>query len=116
MVVKDDAGFTTFALPGQLNGADELVLRIQGNQTVTLPESVAGGGGTGVFGEVPTPAPNGTITTFLVSQAFVAATLCVYLNGLRQRPTTDFTIVDSTHFALTSAPMSGDSLLIDYQH
>jgi hypothetical protein len=91
-----------------------LTLYVANSESIELPESVAGGG-TGVFNEVPSGLINGTNTTFLVSQPFVGATLCVYLNGLRQRPTTDFTIVDSTHFALTSAPMSGDSLLIDYQ-
>jgi hypothetical protein len=73
------------------------------------------GGGTGVVGEVPSGLINGTNTTFTISQTFVAASLAVYLNGLRQRPTTDFTIADSTHFTLTSAPLAGDSLLADYQ-
>jgi hypothetical protein len=74
-----------------------------------------GGGGAGVVGEVPSGAIDGSNTTFTISQTFVAASLAVYLNGLRQRLTTDFTILNSTQFALTSAPISGDSLLTDYQ-
>jgi hypothetical protein len=74
-----------------------------------------GGSGVGVVGEVPTGAIDGTNTTFTISKPFVAASLAVYLNGLRQRPTTDFTIADATHFVLTSAPITGDSLLTDYQ-
>jgi hypothetical protein len=74
----------------------------------------AGGAGAGVIGEVPSGAINSSNTIFTISQPFIPQTLIVYLNGLRQRPTTDFTIVAPNQFALTSPPTTGDSLLTDY--
>jgi hypothetical protein len=72
----------------------------------------AGGGGTGTVGEVPHPVPDGSTVVFTLTKTFT--TLAVYLNGLRQRPTTDFTITSSTQFTMTSAPLTDDTLLTDY--
>lgn len=80
------------------------------------PPSGGGGGaaGAGVIGEVPTGVIGTTNTVFSLLYSFIPETLIVYLNGLRQRLTIDFTIVAANQFALTQAPLAGDSLLADY--
>jgi hypothetical protein len=66
----------------------------------------------GVFGEVPGGALNGSNLMFSTSQPFNK--LIVFLNGLKQRPNIDFYVTAPNQFSLTSAPLSGDSLLADY--
>lgn len=71
-------------------------------------------GGAGVVNDVPPQTPNGTLTLFSVTYAFVPESLCVYVNGIRQRKTIDFVIVSATQFQFTSPPQAGDALLTDY--
>jgi hypothetical protein len=78
-----------------------------------------GTGGTGggidfVTNEVPVGAINGVNVTFTTAREFRDSDLDVFLNGLRQRFITDYTIPNSTTFILTSAPIAGDKIIVDY--
>lgn len=78
------------------------------------PGTSGTGGGVGVVGEVPPQTPNGTLTLFSVAYAFVPESLCVYVNGLRQRKTIDFIVISDIQFQFTQPPHSGDYLQADY--
>lgn len=73
--------------------------------------------GTTVYGAsfvgAPTPACDGSTTLFTLAFGYVSGTLTVYLNGLIQRPGTDYAETSPTSgtFTMTSAPVSTDVLL-----
>jgi hypothetical protein len=67
-----------------------------------------------VTNEVPTGVINGTNATYTTAQSFRTIDLEVFLNGLRQRYAIDYTIPNSSTFVMTSAPLTGDKLIVDY--
>lgn len=67
-----------------------------------------------VFQETPTPATDGAQVVFTVANAYVSGTLMVYLDGLRQIPTTDYSETTSTTFTMVAAPDSDEVLRVDY--
>jgi hypothetical protein len=67
----------------------------------------------GALGDfIPSPAPDGSTTEFLLPFGYIPATLEVYLNGLLQRTGIDFGETDPVAglFTMTSAPFSSDVL------
>jgi hypothetical protein len=70
--------------------------------------------GAGVIGEIPSEIPDGTTTIFSTDHPFTPESLCVYLNGLRQRLTIDYIVLDDIQFQMTSAPLAGDFIQVDY--
>lgn len=54
---------------------------------------------------------NGSNANFTMSSTPTAASLIVWINGIRQRPTTDFTFSGTT-LTFTTAPSSGDSIAV----
>lgn len=76
-----------------------------------------GGGGSGyarVYGETPAGAVNGSNVTFTAAEEFVPGSVAVFVNGLRQKPTTHYTTPTGTTVVFADAPLTGDLLLIDY--
>lgn len=69
---------------------------------------------TEVIGEVPSGAINGTNKNFATASNFLAGTLAVYLNGVRQKLGLDFTAGINNTFQMTDAPITGDILTVDY--
>jgi len=67
-----------------------------------------------VIQETPTPATDGAQVIFTVASAYVAGTLKVFLDGLRQIPTTDFSETTTTTFTMVVAPDSDEVLRVDY--
>ena len=65
-----------------------------------------------VMAETPSGSINGINTVF--TAAFDFDQIWVYWNGLRMKPVADFDVTGLNQFQLTSAPQSGDSILIDY--
>ena len=63
--------------------------------------------------ETPTGAVNGTNADFVISQAAYAGTLEVYLNGLLQEPTDDYT-VSGTTITMLAAPLTGDKVRVKF--
>lgn len=64
--------------------------------------------------QVPSGSVDGSNQAFTVSQAYVAGTLALYLNGLRQKLGTDYAGTSGTTFTMSDAPHAGDILVIDY--
>lgn len=95
----------------------------QNNANTTLTvfvQGATGGGGppaTGAmtFGEIPSGAINGTNQSYTAAHAFAAGRLSVFLNGLRQRPSADYNETSTTTFSFILAPLTGDTVSIDYQ-
>jgi hypothetical protein len=65
-----------------------------------------------VLGETPAGAIDGVNRTYTTANPYIA--LAVFLNGLRLRHSNDYTETGNQSFQLLSAPLSGDSLSIDY--
>lgn len=80
------------------------------------PGPSGGGGGTTqiISGETPTGAINGVNTNYTTAYPYVANTLAVFLNGLRQRRANDYNETGTQSFSFLSVPLPGDSLSIDY--
>jgi hypothetical protein len=76
----------------------------------------------GVFGEAniwaetPQGLVNGANDTFAFCLPHVLGTLRVYLDGLRLREGTDFTVLSTTSFQLSAIPAISSVLLVDYVH
>jgi hypothetical protein len=64
------------------------------------------------YAGVPTPTPNGSATVYTLPFGYIAGTLQVYVNGLIQRPGTDFTETDPAAgtFTTTSTLVSTDTV------
>jgi hypothetical protein len=71
-----------------------------------------------VVQETPSGTVNGTTTLFTVQLGkYVANTLEVYINGVQQTRTTDYTETSpgSGTFTMTTAPLTGQALRVGYQ-
>lgn len=69
------------------------------------------GGKLALISQDVTGTQNGSNTNFTMSHEPVAGTLLVFLNGVRQRPTTDFTF-SSTTLTFTTAPEAGENISV----
>lgn len=67
-----------------------------------------------IIGEIPTGALNNANKIFTTTNAFAPNSLEVYLNGLRQRRSDDYTEISSTQFQFVAAPKPTDSISTDY--
>jgi hypothetical protein len=104
-----------------VSSADQLLVLKADGTYARVSATAVGGGGTGggitvTWGETPTGAINGTNKVYTTSSAYVAGSLSVYLNGVRQGRTNDYTETTGTTFTFINAPLVGDSLTVDYQH
>lgn len=68
-----------------------------------------------VYEETPSGSINGSNTAFTIANTPTAGTVRVYLNGQRQKSGAgnDYTI-SSTTITFTTAPISGDVIVVDY--
>jgi hypothetical protein len=110
MVYLDQAG-------GGVGQAGALQVTAQSGNQLTLLTPVPPAAGTAlqmVWGETPGGTINGVNTNFTSVSAYRTNLLSVYLNGLRQRRTNDYTETGSNSFQFVSAPIAGDILSIDY--
>ena len=73
-----------------------------------------GGGASTVSNETPGGLVNSSNTVFTTASAYVAGTTRLYRNGLRQQLAVDYTESSAKHITFTSAPLTGDILVIDY--
>lgn len=67
-----------------------------------------------VFGETPTGSINGANATFTSQFNFVPESVVVLVNGLEQRRVTDFNTSGTQTITLTDAPLTGESVRINY--
>lgn len=98
--------------PSEASAAD-LKTTIEGYQ---ISGFSAGTGQTWVVnGSVSAGAQNGVNKAY-DTPTFIAGSLCVYVNGVRYKPTADFTELTTNSFQFTTfAPMSDDIILLDYR-
>jgi hypothetical protein len=69
---------------------------------------------TEVYGEVPSGAINGVNATFVTALPYRTGTLRLYLNGVRQKLTNDYTLTPPVTFVFVLAPRTNDHVLVDY--
>lgn len=81
--------------------------------TNTLPEDLAPS--SIVWKETPGGIVNGSNTAFTTAQAYVSATLQVFVNGVAQSGLVTETSPTGKTFAVSPAPLTGDNLSIQYQ-
>ena len=67
----------------------------------------------GVRGEVPSGAINSSNTVYTTAANY-GTSLAVFLNGIRQKKTTDYTETGAAEFTMVVAPTTGDILQVDY--
>lgn len=69
-----------------------------------------------VDGEVPTGTIDGVNVTFTLAGLPVSGSVHLYLNGLRQRPTTDFSVAGNViTYTAGAKPSTGDNHVADYR-
>lgn len=73
------------------------------------------GPATFVDSEVPAGAVNGVNVTYTLSQTPSSGSLHLYLNGLRQKVSDDYSLSGGT-ITMVDAPSIGDSLLTDFRY
>ena len=73
--------------------------------------------GVGVISNIKSEVPSGTIdgsnTDFTIANTPVTGTLMVYLNGIRQKITDDYTFTGTT-ISFITAPLTDSKILVDY--
>jgi len=67
-----------------------------------------------IIGETPTGAINGSNATFLSAFNFIPESVEVVVNGLIQRVVTDYNTTGLTTVILTTAPLTGESIRLNY--
>lgn len=108
--IEADQGFTMQYAP--LSGDVLLVDYELSNSTLLI------GTNSIITGETPTGAIDSSNTTFAAARAYIGGTLQVWLNGILQTLTTDYTETTpaSGIFTMIPAPVTGDVLRISYQY
>lgn len=81
--------------------------------------SAFGGGGGGGTNTAKTEQDltsqvDGSNTTFTISSAFVASSIDVYYNGIKQRVSEEFTVVNSTTIETNFTPTATSVLTVAY--
>jgi hypothetical protein len=67
-----------------------------------------------VVGEIPAGLLNGSNATFTTANPFVAGTLEVFVNGLRQTIIADFNTSGNNTIQLTYSPNSSEVITVNY--
>lgn len=67
-----------------------------------------------IIGEVPTGLVNGVNVDFTLANEPIASTVRVYLNGIRQIETTNYSLVDAV-ITFVVAPFTDDVIMVDYK-
>lgn len=81
----------------------------------TTISATGGGSGTYTSNETPSGTINSSNTSFTLAHTPVSGTVSLYLNGLYQVPSVDYTISSGT-VTYSSAPFTGDSLMAIYTY
>ena len=104
-------GYRVSNIAAGVNGTDAVnVNQLQAATSGALPASLTGQG-------VATYTGDGTTTVYSLPAAISTITaaddVAVYVNGIRQRPTTDYTVA-SGNITMIPAPASGDTILLSW--
>jgi hypothetical protein len=67
-----------------------------------------------VWAETPSGTIDGANRSYTTANPYTAGLLGVYLNGLRQRPSFDYSETGAQSFQFVNAPLAGDTISVDY--
>jgi hypothetical protein len=108
-----------------VNLVTDLAGKVPGTRTITINGTTldlsadrswtVGSSVTPVSGEAPTGTINGSNATFTAAHTPISGSISVFINGIMERPTTDWTISGAT-LTMIDIPQTGDNLLINYQY
>jgi hypothetical protein len=99
--------------PHQIENIDEMFeILFRALRTTANVARAAETGAVAVVGEVPVGLVNGANAVYTTAAAY--SELRIYLNGLRQQRTADYTETTATTFTLLVPPTTGDLLTVDY--
>lgn len=98
------SGFAGFAV----------VVNASENALTFVPQGTGGGGNIGIYGETPNGAIDGLNRNYYTNNNYMAGTLSIFLNGLRQRTAADYAVLGQNGFQMNLAPFMGDTLSVDY--
>ena len=92
------------------------VLKLKARAKDGATESAFDITGVGVLSEVPNETPNGAVTVFSVDNPYTPGSLSVFVQGVCQRPGTDFTESSPAagEFTMTTAPVTGVLMMTIY--
>lgn len=80
-----------------------------------VPPGGGGGGGINIItGETPTGTIDGTTTVFTLANDYATGSTMVYLNGIRDELSLDYTETAGNTITFANAPHAGDDLRVDY--
>lgn len=85
------------------------------NVTFTGAGVTATGGETNTYNELPIGLKNGINLVYSTASTYISSTTRVFLNGIRQTLGQDYSEVSNNQISFISAPLSGDSIIIDYR-
>jgi hypothetical protein len=116
VIIKETVGTVKVSLPSEAISVSGVPTEI-GIYSPAGPPGPMGPAGPavqGIWGETPTGAINGTNLNYTSAHPYSPGLLAVYLNGLRLRRSGDYTETGNQSFQFINAPLTGDSLSIDY--
>ena len=108
-VADEGSNLSTAATTLNFVGAGVTASGTGATKTITI--SGGSGGGVNVQGEVRAYTGDGSTTGFTVSSGANATNVMVFLNGVFQRPTTDYT-VSGTTLTFGTAPVNNEVVII----
>ena len=110
-IVDDSSTASTISLGETLKiaGGTNVTTSISGD-TLTI-NSTGSGGAAALGGDVRSYTGDGSTVAFTVSSGADVENVMVFINGVYQRPTTDYT-VSSTTLTFGTAPANADSIII----
>ena len=108
-VADEGSNLSTSATTLNFVGAGVTASGTGATKTITI--SGGSGGGVNVQGEVRAYTGDGSTTGFTVTSGANATNVMVFLNGVFQRPTTDYS-VSGTTLTFDTAPVSGEIVIV----
>lgn len=81
-------------------------------------QTMINGSNSSISDETPAGTVNGSTTAFTTARAYIAGSLQVFINGVKQKSGTHFTETTpaSGIFTMGDAPLTGDDIMVNYQY
>ncbi len=109
-ITGDGSGLTGVAVV-----ADGVTITGDGTSGSPLVAVGGGGGVVNTYNETPSGSINSSNTVFTTAANFTTGKTRIYLNGLRQLLGTDYTETAANQITFATSPITGSSLIADYE-